>query len=547
MEFKDLGLSEPVLQAIADAGYTTPTPIQEKAIPYVQMGRDVLGCAQTGTGKTAGFTLPMIDALSQGRAKARMPRSLILEPTRELAAQVAENFDKYGKYLKLTKALLIGGVSMDEQEKALDRGVDVLIATPGRLMDLFDRGRILLHDVKILVIDEADRMLDMGFIPDVERIVGLLPPLRQTLFFSATMAPEIRKLADRFLTNPKEVAVSAPAATADTVLQGFVMVPEREKREALRRLIQAEQIKNALVFCNRKRDVDILWKSLKRHGFSVGALHGDMDQGTRTETLEGFKKGDVQILCCSDVAARGLDIGGLSHVFNFDVPINAEDYVHRIGRTGRAGRSGVAYTIASPDDFKFMSAIERLIGKKIPPLSVEGFVAPVGDGSPEPAREERGGRGGRGGGRGGSGGGSRGGRGSSGGGERGPRRTHHADHANDSAPVPANAGWGPSTESPAAATPVAAEATAPVPVDFAAPVEAFVPVAVAPVEPTPIAHRERAPRRERERKPEREPRPEREHRHEREPQQAGAGAPGGRGFDDDGVPAFLLRGKRAAG
>ncbi len=547
MEFKDLGLSEPVLQAIADAGYTTPTPIQEKAIPYVQMGRDVLGCAQTGTGKTAGFTLPMIDALSQGRAKARMPRSLILEPTRELAAQVAENFDKYGKYLKLTKALLIGGVSMDEQEKALDRGVDVLIATPGRLMDLFDRGRILLHDVKILVIDEADRMLDMGFIPDVERIVGLLPPLRQTLFFSATMAPEIRKLADRFLTNPKEVAVSAPAATADTVLQGIVTVPEREKREALRRLIQAEQIKNALVFCNRKRDVDILWKSLKRHGFSVGALHGDMDQGTRTETLEGFKKGDVQILCCSDVAARGLDIGGLSHVFNFDVPINAEDYVHRIGRTGRAGRSGVAYTIATSDDFKFISAIERLIGKKIPPLSVEGFVAPVGDGSPEPAREERGGRGGRGGGRGGSRGGrERGGRG----GER--HRPQH-DHAQDNAPLPANSGWGPATEAPAGEA-------APAPVAVEAPVETFIPAAV-PAQaaaPAPVVERERQPHRERE--PRRE-RSERNHGHghgngnghersrerEREPQLAGAGNPAGRGFDDDGVPAFLLRGKRAAG
>ncbi|MBL8832324.1 MAG: DEAD/DEAH box helicase [Rhodospirillales bacterium] len=527
MEFKDLGLSEPVLQAIADAGYTTPTPIQEKAIPYVQMGRDVLGCAQTGTGKTAGFTLPMIDALSQGRAKARMPRSLILEPTRELAAQVAENFDKYGKYLKLTKALLIGGVSMDDQEKALDRGVDVLIATPGRLMDLFDRGRILLHDVKILVIDEADRMLDMGFIPDVERIVGLLPPLRQTLFFSATMAPEIRKLADRFLTNPKEVAVSAPAATADTVLQGIVTVPEREKREALRRLIQAEQIKNALVFCNRKRDVDILWKSLKRHGFSVGALHGDMDQATRTETLEGFKKGDVQILCCSDVAARGLDIGGLSHVFNFDVPINAEDYVHRIGRTGRAGRSGVAYTIGTPDDHKFVSAIERLIGKKIPPLSVEGFVAPTGDGSPEPAREERGGRGGRGGReRGGRGGRDRGGRG----GER-----HRPSHHENSAPILASAGWGPAGDAPAAsetpvAAPVAAIVETPAPV---APAPAPVAAAPAPA-PTPIPHREpRQRNRERER--------------EREPQLAGAGAPGGRGFDDDGVPAFLLRGKRAAG
>ncbi|MBL8805993.1 MAG: DEAD/DEAH box helicase [Rhodospirillales bacterium] len=522
MEFKDLGLSEPVLQAIADAGYTTPTPIQEKAIPYVQMGRDVLGCAQTGTGKTASFTLPMIDALAQGRAKARMPRTLILEPTRELAAQVAENFDKYGKYLKLTKALLIGGVSMDEQEKALDRGVDVLIATPGRLMDLFDRGRILLHDVKILVIDEADRMLDMGFIPDVERIVSLLPPLRQTLFFSATMAPEIRKLADKFLTNPKEVAVSAPAATADTVLQGIVTVAEREKRETLRRLVKAEQIKNALVFCNRKRDVDILWKSLKRHGFNVGALHGDMDQSTRTETLEGFKKGDVQILCCSDVAARGLDIGGLSHVFNFDVPINAEDYVHRIGRTGRAGRSGVAYTIATPDDSKFVHAIERLIGKKIPPLSVEGFEAPVADPNAPPApegeRASRGGRGGR----------ERGGRGGRGRGRDRGERPSRAPH-HDEAPAPAGAGWGPATEAPAAAS------NEPMPV-------ATAPVAAAPAVPVPAEPRAerpaRAPRAER---PAPVPLP------RREPQTAGAGNPAGRGFDEDGVPAFLLRGRRAAG
>jgi superfamily II DNA/RNA helicase len=526
MNFADLGLSEPVLQAIADAGYTTPTPIQEKAIPYVQMGRDVLGCAQTGTGKTAGFTLPMIDALSQGRAKARMPRSLILEPTRELAAQVAENFDKYGKYLKLTKALLIGGVSMDDQEKALDRGVDVLIATPGRLMDLFDRGRILLHDVKILVIDEADRMLDMGFIPDVERIVSLLPPLRQTLFFSATMAPEIRKLADRFLSNPKEVSVSAPAATADTVTQGIVSVAEREKRETLRRLVRAAQIKNALVFCNRKRDVDILWKSLKRHGFSAGALHGDMDQGTRSETLEGFKKDEVQILVCSDVAARGLDIGGLSHVFNFDVPINAEDYVHRIGRTGRAGRSGVAYTIASRDDYKFIAAIEKLIGKKIPPIDLEGFVAPVStpeDEAADAAAKPRGGRE-----RGSSRGGSRGGAKSS------SSRPRHRSSGTDDVVVAsgAGAGWGPGSDAPAIPEMAAAETSAPVamPLELAAQAPVSAPVADAPApkreRPAPRAA---APERLREQRP------------------TPLADPQGRGFDDDQVPAFLLRGKRAAG
>jgi len=540
MNFADLGLSEPVLQAIADAGYTTPTPIQEKAIPYVQMGRDVLGCAQTGTGKTAGFTLPMIDALSQGRAKARMPRSLILEPTRELAAQVAENFDKYGKYLKLTKALLIGGVSMDDQEKALDRGVDVLIATPGRLMDLFDRGRILLHDVKILVIDEADRMLDMGFIPDVERIVSLLPPLRQTLFFSATMAPEIRKLADRFLSNPKEVSVSAPAATADTVTQGIVSVAEREKRETLRRLIRDAQIKNALVFCNRKRDVDILWKSLKRHGFSAGALHGDMDQGTRSETLEGFKKDEVQILVCSDVAARGLDIGGLSHVFNFDVPINAEDYVHRIGRTGRAGRSGVAYTIATRDDFKFISAIERLIGKKIPAIELEGFVAPVSTPEEEAeyaASKPRGGSG-----RGGSRGGSSSGRGGAKSGSSRPR--HRSSGTDDAAPAATTgAGWGPGNDAPAAAETVAVEMVAPVAaVQVAAPAQ----IQPAPIQvpaPAPVAVAAPAPKRERERHAPRAAAPERA----REQRPTPLADPQGRGFDDDQVPAFLLRGKRAAG
>ena len=371
--FADLGLSEPILHAVAEAGYVTPTPIQEQAIPVVLMGRDVLGTAQTGTGKTAGFTLPMLDILSAGRAKARMPRSLILEPTRELALQVAEQFEKYGKYLKLTHALLIGGESMEEQRAVLEKGVDVLIATPGRLLDLFDRGRILLADVKVLVIDEADRMLDMGFVPDVERIVSLLPKIRQTLFFSATMAPEIRRLADAFLSNPKEIAVAPPASVAATITTGLVWVHEHDKREALRRLIRREQVQNALIFCNRKVDVDILYKSLKKHGFSVGALHGDMDQATRFATLNRFKAGELQLLVCSDVAARGLDIGGLSHVFNFDVPFRDEDYVHRIGRTGRAGREGHAFTIATADDVRLVAAIEQLTGKPIPRIEIDGL------------------------------------------------------------------------------------------------------------------------------------------------------------------------------
>lgn len=371
--FADLGLSEAVLRAIAEMGYRHPTPIQEQAIPSVLMGRDVLGTAQTGTGKTASFTLPLLDILTGSRARARMPRSLILEPTRELALQVAENFAQYGKYLKLTHALVIGGESVTDQRDVLMRGVDVLIATPGRLIDMFERGSILLSDVKILVIDEADRMLDMGFIPDVERIVSLLPRNRQTLFFSATLFPEIKRLADAFLSNPKEIAVSRPASVATTITEGLVLVAEHDKLEALRRLIRTQKVQNALIFSNRKRDVDILHKSLNRHKFSVGALHGDMAQTVRFATLEKFKANELQLLVCSDVAARGLDIGGLSHVFNFDVPHHAEDYVHRIGRTGRAGLEGRAFTIAMPDDRAAVEAIEKLIGHPIPPVNVEGL------------------------------------------------------------------------------------------------------------------------------------------------------------------------------
>ncbi|MGB0682468.1 MAG: DEAD/DEAH box helicase [Magnetovibrionaceae bacterium] len=388
--FEDLGLSDPILRAVKDAGYNEPTPIQEQAIPFVMMGRDILGAAQTGTGKTASFTLPMIDVLSHGRAKARMPRTLILEPTRELAAQVAENFEKYGKYLKLNMALLIGGTAMEPQMKKIDRGVDVLIATPGRLLDLFDRGMLILRDVKILVIDEADRMLDMGFIPDVERIVSLLPPLRQTLFFSATMPPEIKNLADKFLMNPKEITVARTSSAAETVTQGLLVVKhsdgkrpdagKKEKRDALRRLIAREEIRNAIIFCNRKRDVGILCRSLNKHGLNAGQLHGDMSQHERMEMLEKFKNGEVIYLCCSDVAARGIDIAELSHVFNFDVPTHAEDYVHRIGRTGRAGREGKAYSLAIPEDGKYVSAIESLIGREIPKLTLDNDADPVAGG-----------------------------------------------------------------------------------------------------------------------------------------------------------------------
>ncbi len=371
--FADLGLSAPLLQAIAEMGYLHPTPIQEQAIPVVLMGRDVLGVAQTGTGKTASFTLPLMDILAGSRARARMPRSLILEPTRELALQVAENFVQYGKHLKLTHALLIGGESMSEQKDALMKGVDVLIATPGRLIDLFERGGLLMTDARILVIDEADRMLDMGFIPDVERIVAMLPRTRQTLFFSATMAPEIKRLSDAFLHNPKLITVSRPASVATTIVAGLALVAEADKREALRRLIRSEQVQNALIFCNRKTEVDILYKSLKKHEFDVGALHGDLSQSERTATMARFKAGDLRLLVCSDVAARGVDISGLSHVFNFDVPHHAEDYVHRIGRTGRAGLVGHAFTLAAPEDRLAVEAIEKLVGAAIPRLAVNGL------------------------------------------------------------------------------------------------------------------------------------------------------------------------------
>jgi len=415
MSFADTGLSEDVLKAVADTGYTTPTPIQAAAIPTVLMGRDILACAQTGTGKTASFTLPMIDVLHHGRAKMRMPRSLILEPTRELATQVAENFDTYGKYHKLSKVLLIGGTDMKKQAKALDSGADVLIATPGRLLDMFERGHLLMRDVKILVIDEADRMLDMGFIPDIEKIVTMLPPLRQTLFFSATMAPEIKKIADKFLMNPKVISVAPPASTSATVTQGLLTLKpggefhgmdgkKKLKRNALRKLISHEDVRDAIVFCNRKIDVSAVYKSLSKHGFSAGQLHGDMSQPARTETLAAFKNKDFSILVCSDVAARGLDIPNLSHVFNYDVPSNAEDYVHRIGRTGRAGKEGHAYSIALPEDGKYIAAIEKLINASIPLLSLDGFAsgelsdeAPTRSGRGSSGRSDRGGRGGRGG------------------------------------------------------------------------------------------------------------------------------------------------------
>ncbi|WP_370316184.1 DEAD/DEAH box helicase [Sagittula sp.] len=376
-KFSDLDLSPKVLKAIEEAGYTTPTPIQAGAIPHALEGKDVLGIAQTGTGKTASFTLPMIHKLARGRARARMPRSLVLCPTRELAAQVAENFDTYSKHVKLTKALLIGGVSFKEQDVLIDKGVDVLIATPGRLLDHFERGKLLLTGIEIMVVDEADRMLDMGFIPDIERIFSLTPFTRQTLFFSATMAPEIERITNTFLSAPARIEVARQATASETITQGAVVfTPSRrdregsEKRAVLRALIDAEgeACSNAIIFCNRKVDVDIVAKSLKKYGYNASPIHGDLDQSQRTRTLDGFRDGSVRLLIASDVAARGLDIPAVTHVFNFDVPSHAEDYVHRIGRTGRAGRSGKAYTICVPRDEKYFDAVEKLLQKEIPRL-----------------------------------------------------------------------------------------------------------------------------------------------------------------------------------
>lgn len=373
VRFIDLGLSDETLRALNDAGYETPTPIQEKSIPIILMGRDLVGCAQTGTGKTAAFVLPLIEILAGGRTRARMPRALILAPTRELAAQIADNFEKYSKYHTLSWALLTGGEGMEQQIQALDRGVDVLIATPGRLLDHFERGRILLTDVKIFTLDEFDRMMDMGFIDDMIKIAGLLPQMRQTLMFSATVTDEIRKQAAKFLQNPREVAVAPPSQTAATITQELYYVGTRQKRELLRHLLRTKDVHNAYVFCNRKRDVTVLTDSLRRHKFNVGELHGDMVQSKRYETLADFKSGKIEIMVCSDVAARGLDIPDVACVVNFDIPFNSEDYVHRIGRTGRAGKTGLSLSFATPDDAKLLDNVFSLTKQKIEPTHVDGL------------------------------------------------------------------------------------------------------------------------------------------------------------------------------
>ena len=485
--FSDLGLSEKVLAAVSAAGYVVPTPIQAQAIPIVLELRDIVGVAQTGTGKTASFVLPMLTRLEKGRARARMPRTLILEPTRELAAQVEENFNKYGINHKLTVALLIGGVSLDEQVKKLDRGVDVLIATPGRLLDLFERGRILMNGVEILVIDEADRMLDMGFIPDIERICKLLPFTRQTLFFSATMPPEIQRLTSQFLHNPVRVEVSRPSSTAETITQMLVKCPHdaKMKRETLRQLLRTQtNVKNGIIFANRKTTVALLEKSLKVHGFNAGALHGDMDQSARLKTLTAFRNNEITYLIASDVAARGLDIPEVSHVFNFDVPTHAEDYVHRIGRTGRAGREGQAFTMISKEEGKYWKAIEGLIKKEVPFFDLGPQAVSEDEGDDRPARSER------------------------------PRRER--SERSERKPREARPARGEARpEKPERSEQPKREREAPQP--------AAAPVAAAP-------------------RPERAPKPRRDDRH---PQRDVKDAPDSQGFHDGNMPAFLMRSVKA--
>ena len=517
-EFSELGLSLATLQAVADTGYTTATPIQAEAIPYALQGRDVLGIAQTGTGKTAAFTLPMIDRLKAGRAKARMPRALVIAPTRELADQVSSSFEKYAKGQKLSWALLIGGVSFSDQEQKLDRGVDVLIATPGRLLDHFERGKLLMTGVQIMVVDEADRMLDMGFIPDIERIFKLTPPKRQTLFFSATMPPEITRLTKQFLNDPVRIEASRPATTAETIHQHVARIPTSDpkaKRTALRALIERSDVNNGIVFCNRKSEVDIVAKSLQKHGLDAAPIHGDLDQQTRMRTLESFRKGTLKLLVASDVAARGLDVPAVSHVFNYDVPHHADDYVHRIGRTGRAGRAGEAFMIVTPNDARNLDKVLKLIGKTPDETVLDIDWASIKE-EPPRGRPERSGRGG---------GRDR---------DRNPRGAPRHEHRASMEPLEVQEPRPPAAEDAPRPRRGRSERPdrAPRPERVVEPVVAE---AVAPA-PAPAA---RAPR-DRYGRPERPERNDRSERHDREPR--GRDHDGDRvvGFGGD-TPAFLTR------
>ena len=391
--FENMNLIKPLLTAIAQCGYQTPTPIQRETIPPVLSGKDVLGCAQTGTGKTAAFALPILQRLAENKpkGKGRPIRTLVLTPTRELALQIYENFVSYGKKLPLHPCVIFGGVGQQPQVDALKKGVDILVATPGRLNDLIGQGFISLADLEIFVLDEADRMLDMGFIHDVKRVIAQLPQKRQTLFFSATMPQDVEKLALSILTDPVTVKVDPVSSTVDTIRQFLYMVDKANKRHLLADLLQKPNVESALVFTRTKHGADRVVRELSKANIAAKAIHGDKSQGARQEALSQFKKGKIHVLVATDIAARGIDIAGLSHVFNYDLPNEPEAYVHRIGRTGRAGHEGVAISFCCIDEQKQLHDIEKLIIKKLIRLEsqwpMQVFTETVKQ--PRPSRKER--------------------------------------------------------------------------------------------------------------------------------------------------------------
>lgn len=367
MKFADLNLIEPLQKAVTDTGYTTPTPIQEAAIPHLLEGRDLLGCAQTGTGKTAAFALPILQRLVQAnrRPQARQPRALILTPTRELAIQIHESFQTYGRHLRLKFAVIFGGVGQIPQVKSMAHGVDVLTATPGRLLDLINQRYVDLRGLEVFVLDEADRMLDMGFIHDVRKVISMLPQKRQNLFFSATMPPEIQKLSDSLLTNPVRVEVTPVSSTAEKINQSVMFVDRNNKKNLLRHILQDKTLKRVIVFTRTKRGANQVSEVLDRNGIASAAIHGNKSQGARQRALENFRTGQIRVLVATDIAARGIDIDGITHVVNFELPNISESYVHRIGRTARAGAEGSAISFCDLEERAYLKDIEKLIGQKV--------------------------------------------------------------------------------------------------------------------------------------------------------------------------------------
>lgn len=373
-KFTDLNLIAPIARAVAEEGYESPTPIQSQSIPYLLKGRDLLGCAQTGTGKTAAFALPVLQRLEQNGGRTRRIRALVLTPTRELAAQIYDSFEIYGRHLELTSAVIFGGVSQGSQVSALRRGPEILVATPGRLLDLMSQKIVRLHNLEYFILDEADRMLDMGFIHDVNRVIDALPETRQSLFFSATMPPAVAKLAGRLLTDPVRVSVAPQSTMAERIDQTLMYVDKRDKRKLLERLLKSDQtIERALVFARTKHGADRICKHLTRRKIIAGAIHGNKSQNARTRVMDGFRSGEIRVLVATDIAARGIDIDGITHVFNYDLPNESESYIHRVGRTARAGKTGKAIAFCCGDELGYLRSIERLLKKKIPVVTDHDF------------------------------------------------------------------------------------------------------------------------------------------------------------------------------